>query len=176
MDLATGAASTHPRGNASNRLRDSIQRDHSRVDIDVRQPKPLRTHRHVITLGGSGSFERRNRRHRSFTFQCTLDTRSGQVIGSSGLTADHYAAYPGSGQHHPAARQAVRECQQEVERKLYRRNQGAHRLSWTGMEIEQGHHDSEVEVHGRGEFTGGRGKHRYFECKCMYDRRFNPVV
>jgi hypothetical protein len=121
---------------------------------------------------GKGRFLNRKDRWRHFNFTCIYSQDQDRVVSASYRKISNDWNNPdfdnNDGRH---------ACRQEIDRKILRKHEAAHRIHWNDRTVRRRHEgNNRISYSGSGQFVGGKGRTRPFDFSCIYDQRRDDVI
>ncbi len=174
-DSDRGSSRSEAKHACKDEIRERIWGDHryiqkvefTRGSFNIRRESYNRTH-----VRGKGRFLNRKGRWRDFDFNCTYSPDQDRVVSASYRKTSNGWNDPDYGYND--GRHA---CRQEIDRKILRKHEAAHRIHWNDRTVRRHREGSNsVSYSGSGQFVGGKGRIRPFDFSCTYDQRRDDVV
>ena len=144
------------------------------IGWDMNSVTETKTSKREVHLKGSGSYKGDSGKKRTYTFDCTYDTKDNRVTAASWTSSfdrkQHVVVGGGSTDDAPTEADVARACREPVERVV---SEGfpstVGKLSFLEDTLELSEKKGVSHLSGEGRFRGGGGNWHRFEFTCAYD-------
>jgi len=129
---------------------------------------------------GEGRFRHKKKGWQHFDFNCSYDAYEDRIVSASYRKTSSSGGYGGSGSYgneRPRDTQESRSaCRNAVRDRIRSKHPNARSIHWRDASLKDPVKGNRTRYSGKGEYVGGKGKHRTFGFRCIYDFIDHRVV